>query len=182
MAHIFDGDFSRLESEKRKKILPAKETLETIGIRKGDTIIDYGAGIGYFAIPALDYVGENGKVIAVDISRDMINELGKRSEGLKNLSIVEGDRIPDEKADIILLVNVLHELNSPGEFLKECFAHLLPNGRVIVIDWQKKEMDMGPPADHRLSREEVITLAKRKPTEHKIHSFLYFLEFRRTLS
>ena len=178
MGHIFNGDFSHLESGKRQKILPAKEILEKIGIRIGDTVIDYGAGIGYFAIPALDYVGEKGNVIAIDISGDMIKELRKRARERPNLTVVEGDMLPDEKADVILLINVLHELDSPEEFLKRCFAHLLPHGRVIVIDWQKKETDMGPPVDHRISREEVITFAKRKTIEHKIHNFLYFLEFR----
>jgi|WetSurMetagenome_2_1015567.scaffolds.fasta_scaffold41795_4 ubiquinone/menaquinone biosynthesis C-methylase UbiE len=178
MAHIFNGDFSRLESDKRKKILPAKEILELIGIQKGDTIIDYGAGIGYFAIPALEYVGEKGKVIAVDISGEMIKELRKRAGDRPNIEILEGDSIPDEKADIILLVNVLHELDFPGEFLNQCFTHLLMHGRVIVIDWQKKVTEMGPPVDHRISKEEVIALANRKPTEHKIHRFMYFLEFR----
>ena len=178
MAHIFDGDFSLLECDKRKNILPAKEILEKIGIREGDIVIDYGAGIGYFAIPALDYVGEKGKVIAVDLSSDMITELKKRAGDLPNLKVINGDMLPEERADVILLVNVLHELVSPGEFLKQCFAHLLPHGRVIIIDWQKKETDMGPPVDHRTSREEVIVLAKRKPIEHKIHRFLYFLEFR----
>jgi ubiquinone/menaquinone biosynthesis C-methylase UbiE len=178
MGHIFDGDFSRLESDKRKKILPAKEILEKIGVRKGDTVIDYGTGIGYFAIPALDYVGETGKVIAIDISGDMLKELKKRAGDRSNLKVIKGDLLLEERADVILLVNVLHELDSPGEFLKQCFAHLLPHGRVIVIDWQKKETDMGPPVDHRLSKEDAIKLAKRKPAEHKIHNFLYFLEFR----
>ena len=178
MGHIFDGDFSCLESDKRKKILPAKEILRKIGIRKGDTVIDYGAGIGYFAIPALDYVGETGKVIAIDISSDMVKELKKRAGDRPNLKVINGDLLPEERADVILLVNVLHELDSPGEFLKQCFAHLLPHGRVIVIDWQKKETDMGPPVDHRISLEEVITFAERKTIQHKIHSFLYFLEFR----
>jgi ubiquinone/menaquinone biosynthesis C-methylase UbiE len=178
MAHTFGGDFSRLESEKRKKILPVKKILEQISIRKGDIVIDYGAGIGYFAIPALDLVGEKGIVIAIDISGDMIKELRKRAGERCNLKVIEGDTLPEEKADVILLVNVLHELDSPGEFMRRCFAHLLPHGRVVVIDWQKKETEMGPPADHRLSKEEVIALAKRKPVEHTIHDFLYFLEFR----
>ena len=178
MPHRFKGYFSRLESEERKKILPVERILREMNIKQGDTLIDFGCGIGYFSIPALDFIGEQGTVIAVDVSKEMLQELVKRSGHRKNLKIIHGDSLIGLTADIILLSMVLHEVDNPKEFLQTCFTALKPYGRVIVIDWQKKEMGtMGPPVDERLAKEEVLQLITMKYHEHTIHEWLYFLEF-----
>jgi len=178
MPHRFKGDFSRLESEERKKILPAKQILQEMKIQKGDTLIDFGCGIGYFSIPALDFVGQEGKVIAIDISKKMLRELTKRVGNRKNLKIIYGTSLNGLTANIILLSMVLHEIANPKKFLKTCFKTLKPNGRVIVIDWEKKETgNMGPPVEERLTKEEVIQLTEMYYREHPIHDWMYFLEF-----
>jgi len=178
MPHRFTGDFSRLESEERKKILPVERILQEMNIQRGDTVIDFGCGIGYFSIPALDFVGEQGTVIAVDVSFDMLQELVKRAGHRKNLKIVHADSLIGLTADIILLSMVLHEVDTPKEFLQSCFAALKPSGRVMIIDWQKKETGlMGPPVEERLAKEEVIQLTPVKYREHAIHEWVYFLEF-----
>jgi ubiquinone/menaquinone biosynthesis C-methylase UbiE len=178
MPHRFKGDFSRLESEERKKILPVERILQEMKIKRGDTLIDFGCGIGYFSIPALDFVGEQGTVIAVDVSNEMLQELVKRSSHRKNLKIIHGNSLIGLKADIILLSMVLHEVNNPKEFLQTCFTALKPYGRVIVIDWQKKETGtMGPPVKERLAKEEVLQLIEMNYREHPIHEWVYFLEF-----
>ena len=178
MPNIFKGDFSRLESKERKKILPANRVLKEMNIKKGDTLIDFGCGIGYFSIPALDFVGEKGTVISIDISKKMIKELEKRGGHRKNLKIIQGDSLLGFKTDIILLSMVLHEIDDPKEFIKSCFSALKQNGRVFIIDWQKKETGlMGPPIEERLGKEEVIQLTQVKYREHPIHEWVYFLEF-----
>jgi len=178
MLHRFKGDFSRLESEERKKILPVQPILQKMNIKRGDTLIDFGCGIGYFSIPALDFVGEEGTVIAIDVSNEMLQELVKRSGYRKNLKIVHGDSLIGYKADIILLTMVLHEINNPKDFLQTCFTALKSYGRIIVIDWQKKKTGtMGPPVDERLAQEEVLKLIDMNYREHPIHEWVYFLEF-----
>ena len=178
MPHHFKGNFSRLESEERKKLLPAERILQEMNIQQGETIIDFGCGIGYFSIPALDFVGDDGTVIAVDVSQEMIQELVKRAGHRKNLKIVHADSLIGLTADRILLSMVLHEIKNPKEFLQTCFTALKPYGRVIVIDWQKKETGlMGPPVEERLTKEEVIQLTHRNYRERPIHEWVYFLEF-----
>lgn len=177
MAHIFEGDFSVLESGERKARLPAKEILNRCGLKPGDTIIDFGCGIGYFSLPAAEMVGECGKVLAIDISDRMLGELERRAKGVTNIELIQSDRIEGVKGDKILLINLLHEVDNPQEFLKNCINSLHPGGSVVVIDWHKREMDIGPPMDHRLAMEEVIAMASQAPIEHEIHDALYFLEF-----
>ncbi len=149
-----------------------------MNIQQGDTLIDFGCGIGYFSIPALDFVGEDGTVIAIDASEEMLKELSTRSGRPKNLKIIHGDSLLGLKADLVLLSMVLHEVDNPQEFLQTCFAALNPYGRVFVIDWQKmKTGTMGPPSNERLAKEDVIHLTKMNYHEHIIHEWVYFLEF-----
>lgn len=175
MTHIFSGDFSKLESDTRKKLLPVKKILEIIAPKKGSTLIDFGCGIGYFSIPALDFVGIKGKVIAIDISDKMLDELKKRTIGISNIELVKSDKIK-MKADIILIVTVLHEVNNPKEFFISCFSHLNQGGKLVIIDWEKNDTEIGPPKKHRIAKEEVLSWTNHKYIEHKLHS-LYFLEF-----
>ncbi|HQT45251.1 MAG TPA: class I SAM-dependent methyltransferase [Candidatus Micrarchaeota archaeon] len=179
MAHVFEGDFSRLETAERKKILPAREILEEIGISRGETVMDFGCGIGYFSIPALDLVGEEGTVIAIDLSKERLAELKRRANGRKNLEIVNADNMDGiRSADVILAITVLHEIDGQREFVSKCMASLKPGGRLVVIDWAKEKTDMGPPIEHRIGKEEVISMAGKAPLEHRIDGNLYFLEFR----
>lgn len=178
MPHRFKGDFSRLESKERKKIMPADYLIQKMKIKRGDILIDFGCGIGYFSIPALDFVGEKGKVIAIDVSKEMLQELAERVGNHKNFKIVQADTLVGLEANIILLSMVLHEITNPKKFLNSCFESLKPYGRIIVIDWQKKETGtMGPPFEDRLSKEDVINLADMNYREHLIHEWVYFLEF-----
>lgn len=178
-SHQFKGDFSKLESESRKKVLPVDTILKAIRITPGSVLIDFGCGIGYFSIPATKYVGNDGKVIAIDISNEMIEELKKRAVGIKNIEIVRSDDITGYKSDIIILVTVLHEMKDPKTFLNKCLDALNPEGRVVIIDWQKKETQMGPPAAHRISKDEVVSMLGKDFIEHDIDGSLYFLEFRK---
>lgn len=173
MAHVFNSHFSRLETEERRRTLPADEILAKLNLTKDMSMIDFGCGIGYFSIPAAKLAG---KVIAIDMSETMIEELKKRTKDMDNIEIVKSDDIKG-KADLIFLSSILHEVDEPRDFLKSCEEHLNPGGRIAVIDWQKIEMADGPPMHHRISREEVIGMTDMEHIEHDIHEYYYFLEF-----
>ncbi len=177
MPHVFTGNPKRLDNLLRRRILPAQQLLNQIAIRQGDTLIDFGAGIGYFTIPALDRVGPTGQVIAIDQSKQMLDELRTRAGPRPNLTIIQATDLNDYTADIILLVAVLHELDNPNAFLNSCFDHLRPDGRLIVIDWQKRKTIHGPPARERIAKETLLAMTDHPRREHQIHSAFYFIEF-----
>jgi len=177
MAHVFHGSFSRLDDPERRRILPARELLQQMGIKPGDTILDFGAGIGFFSIPALDLVGASGKVIAIDLSKRMLKELQRHAGERPNLVLSQARDLGAYTADVILLVAVLHEVDNPKEFLKSCFTHLRPSGRLFIIDWHKQETPHGPPVRVRLAKDEVLSMTQRPHREHPIHEYFYFLEF-----
>ena len=177
MAHVFHGSFSHLDDPERHRILPARDLLQQMRIKSGDTVLDFGAGIGYFSIPALELVGATGKVIAIDLSKKMLKELQRRAGDRPNLVLSQAHDLGTYTADVILLVTVLHEVDDAKKFLASCFEHLNPGGRVFVIDWQKKETPHGPPMKIRLAKDEVLSMTQHPHREHPIHDYFYFVEF-----
>ncbi|HEX7575294.1 MAG TPA: methyltransferase domain-containing protein, partial [Candidatus Methanoperedens sp.] len=61
-----------------------------------------------------------------------------------------------KSVDILLMANVFHELEDKLSLLKEVKRVLKINGRLMIIDWKKIEMDFGPPFQERLYEKEVI--------------------------
>lgn len=156
----------RLDNEQRRRLLPAPEVLSKFGIGQGEIVADIGCGTGYFAIPAAKTVSRTGKVFALDISRDMLAETDKRAvaEGTDNVitMIIQEAELPIEtdSVDVALFAFVLHEVDDPKAVLNEAARVLKPDGRVAIIEWEKKETPVGPPLSHRLGKDYVIGLLK----------------------
>jgi ubiquinone/menaquinone biosynthesis C-methylase UbiE len=159
MAHKFDAsNKSKLDNEWRREHLPPTATLERLGLGTEDTMADIGCGIGYFSIPAAEIVGIRNKVFALDTSGEMLDEVEKRTAHISVGNIVtvrteEYDLVlPDETVTFALLVNVLHEVEDKARFLREIHRVLKPGGRLAVIEWDKRPMEMGPSMAHRIAR------------------------------
>ncbi len=149
-----------LDSDERRSYLDATAILKAFGVRVGMHVADVGSGTGFFAIPAAELVGPKGRVYAVDLSAEMLEELQAKlrrapTANLEALRSTE-DRIPlpDASVDLAFMACVLHELDGPGTLL-EARRILRPRGRLAVVDWKKEDMEFGPPKAHRLNEEEA---------------------------
>ncbi|HUW64917.1 MAG TPA: methyltransferase domain-containing protein [Spirochaetia bacterium] len=151
--------------EEREKILPSREILTHFGLRAGQRLADLGCGYGFFALTAAEIVGPKGMVAAVDINAEGLDELQKRAltrkvDGTIKTYLSDGTNVPlpDEYFEIALIALVLHELNNPLLYLREAHRILVDGGQIWVIEWQKKEMTMGPPMQEKKSTEEWTAL------------------------
>jgi ubiquinone/menaquinone biosynthesis C-methylase UbiE len=88
-----------------------------------------------------------------------------RARGLNNVEVVRSDELsiplPDGTADAALAAFVLHEPGDPVAFLAEIRRLLRPGGRALVLDWQKRETDGGPPLEHRIEPQEAAEAMRR---------------------
>jgi ubiquinone/menaquinone biosynthesis C-methylase UbiE len=121
----------------------AERVLKELGIRKSQTVLDFGCGSGHYTIPAARIVGEKGRVYALDKSRISLIEVAKRSksEKLKNIHMINisGElKIPleDESIDVTLLYDVIHShyFSATGrrELLSEIYRISKPNALISV--------------------------------------------------
>src|SRR5436853_2483494 len=91
--------------------------LDAIGIVKGSTVADIGAGAGYMTWRMAERVGPDGKVYANDIQPEMIELLRKNMQQRKlaNYQAVLGEiddpKLPPAALDLVLLVDVYHEFS-----------------------------------------------------------------------
>lgn len=147
-----------LISEERKKELDPLKYLKEKGLEKGMAFADIGCGPGFFVFPASEIVGSSGKVYALDTQQEMLNELKKRRPA-ENVIVLKSDEtnlpVEGKAVDMALMVFVLHEVHHPVDFLKEVKRILKPNGRLIVIDWEKKVEEKGPPFEERVPKEKA---------------------------
>lgn len=114
------------------------EKLEQLISQKG-FIIDLGCGYGIFS-NFLGLIGPKRQVLGIELDSQKIRFANR---GVANVKFLKADitKIILKKADVILLIHVLHHLNSFKEqehLLNECRQKLAKNGRLIIAEVDKK--------------------------------------------
>jgi ubiquinone/menaquinone biosynthesis C-methylase UbiE len=164
MAQKFDAKKAEiLDSADRRKLLNPDSILGKAGLSRDTVFADLGCGSGYFAIPASLIVK---KVFAIDVQEEMLDiirekiRIGKLTNIETLLSKESSIPLPDNSVDVLFMANVFHELDDRGAILKEAKRIISGRGRLIIIDWKKMEMEMGPPIEERLSEDEVVSICE----------------------
>ena len=188
--HRLHGDpaayIAALEDPKRDAYQKPHEVMEALAVRPGEVIADIGAGSGYFAIRLAHHVGAAGRVYAVDISPDMIRHLHKRIRDAKLQNITpilaeNADPLLPQAVDRFLIVDVWHHVEDQPAYLAKLKANLKPGGQVVMIDFHKRDLPVGPPAAMKIAREDLVKQMEqhgfRVAKEHTFLPYQYFLVF-----
>lgn len=139
-----------------------RQLVDALDLRPGMWVADLGAGTGYFSRYLDAAVRPSGVVFAVDTEPNLIAYLRERAEREKTTTIApllastDDPRLPPRALDLVLIVDTYHHLDDRLAYLERLGTTLKPNGRVAIIDWQKGELPVGPPAEHKLARQEVV--------------------------
>jgi len=110
-----------------------ERTLREMGLQKGQTVLDYGCGIGSFSIPAAKMVGDDGVVYALDIHPLAIRTVEKeiRKKRISNIKTILSARetgLPDESVDVVLLYDVFQMISDKDKLLEELYQVLKSGG------------------------------------------------------
>lgn len=148
----------RFESPERDAYQKPEKVLEYLGDIKGKKIMDIGAGSGYFSMKLAE---KGAQVIAADVSDEFQAVLKKRIED-NNLENIELRKIPydsanlaDDEVDMVLIVNTYHHIENRVDYFSKVKKGIKPDGELVVIDFFKKELPVGPPANHKIDLESV---------------------------
>ena len=156
---MIDTKQMRMENPIRIAELDPMNTLISIGLDEKAVICDIGAGSGIFTLPAAKIT--KNKVFALEIDDEMLRVIGEKAknEELANIELIKVEdekvAIEDNTVDFVLMVTVLHEIENKAVFLREVKRLLKNNGKVLVIEFHKRETPIGPPVPHRIEKEEV---------------------------
>jgi len=134
--------------------------IQIMDIRPSDVIVDIGSATGYFPVLFAKAVPD-GKVIGVDVEQDMVKYLNQRAEkeNLHNLVSILGEfhdpKIP-EPADIVFICNTYHHIYNRVDYFKNIKSKLKKSGKLIIVDFRKGDLPVGPPDKQKLSSENVV--------------------------
>ena len=115
--------------------------LKKIGLESGQTVLDFGCGVGHYTIPAAKIVGSEGVVYAMDREQQVLDELQQKAVhlNLKNIRTIKtiGQiqiRLEDDSIDVVLLYDVLHYLKKEerAKLYTEAYRVLKQNGLLSV--------------------------------------------------
>jgi ubiquinone/menaquinone biosynthesis C-methylase UbiE len=165
------------------------EVVKALGLREGETVADIGAGSGYFTVRLSRAVGPTGRVYAVDVSPDMIRHLNHRIRDAKLANVVtvlsdpDDPLLPDSSVDCFVIVDTWHHIEGHAAYLSRLERMLKPGGRIVHIDFQKRDLAIGPPVGMKIAREDVVremdAAGFRLAAEHTFLPYQYFLVFAR---
>lgn len=191
-AHGRHGNPGDLDGYAAKMLDPARdawqlpaEVLVALAVKPGATVCDIGGGPGYFALRLAEAVGPTGSVYAVDVEPKMLAVLRDRlaASGVRNvvpvLALESDPLIPKGVCDLVLVVDTYHHFPDPVAYLQALRARLRPGGRLANIDFHAKELPVGPPLEHKVSRERFLADASaaglKLAQEHTFLPYQYFV-------
>jgi ubiquinone/menaquinone biosynthesis C-methylase UbiE len=162
-------------------MVDVEEVSAYVQVFSGMHIADFGCGrTGHLTFPIAKMIGDTGIMYAVDILKDVLENIRKRAAISStihnvhtvwvNLEVVGATAIPEKTLDAGLLVNVLSQSDNRHAILDEARRLLKDKGRLVIIDWSKKGLPFGP-ADVRFVDFEDITAWAR------LHGFVLQTEF-----
>ena len=176
-----------LEDPQRDAYQKPHEVIMSLDIKEGETIADIGAGSGYFTFRLARHVGDTGRVYAVDINPEMIIYMNRRIRDLKLKNIETMLAVPDDpflmegSIDRFFICDTWHHIEDQTKYLALLKTMLKPGGQVIMIEFQKKELPVGPPVDMKIAREDLVrqleTSGFRLAKEFTFLPYQYFLVF-----
>jgi arsenite methyltransferase len=176
-----------LENPQRVEEQKPDEVIAALALKQGETIADIGAGSGFFAFRFAPHVGNVGRIYAVDVNSDMILHMNRhiRDKKLNNvitvLSAPDDPLLMDASINRFFICNTWHHIQNRDQYLGLMRKMLKPGGQIIVIDYKKQELPVGPPPEMKLAREEVIREMEsggfKLAKEHTFLPYQYFLVF-----
>lgn len=152
-----------LERAEREDEEKPRLAIRLLQVRSGETVADLGAGSGYYTELLSKAVGPAGTVYATDIQPEMLRLLERRirERGLANVKPVLGSeddpRLPPAALDLVLMVDVYHELARPQEMLRRIRAALKPGGRLVLLEFRKEDPAVPIREEHKMSVREART-------------------------
>ena len=159
MGHLGAGWLERAEREEEER---TDLLVDALRLRPGDVVADFGAGSGYFTWRIAQRVGPAGRVHAVEVQPLMLELLqanltrrGLADRVLPVLGTASDPKLPEGALDLILLVDVYHELEFPFEVTAALARALKPGGRLVLVEYRGEDPEVPIKPLHKMTVAQV---------------------------
>ena len=149
------------------------KVLDALHLTPQMTVADVGAGTGYFTVRMATRVA---KVYATDAQPEMLALLRKRVASLPNVeAVLAGEHdaaLPEHCCDLILLVDVYHELVDPQAVVGGLRRALRDGGRLVLVEYRGEDPAVAIKPEHKMTLPQI-----KKELEPMGFRFVDSLEF-----
>lgn len=149
-----------LDSKQRVKLIPPEVLISQMPIEKNHTLLDIGAGSGFFTIPMAE--STTNKVYAMDPDFRMLKVIEEKAKEkrITNIELIqdylENLNIENESIDFAMASLILHEVNSLSNALSKIYEVLKPGGHLLCLEYEKDDLIVeGPPMSIRISSDNL---------------------------
>jgi len=142
--------------------------VEELNIKSGMIVADFGCGAGYFTIPIAKKIKNSGKIYAIDVLNESLENVLSKAKlydllNVKtvraNIETIGGSKIDSASVDLVILANILFQCNDHNSVLTETKRILKDSGSIVIIDWIPRKVPLGPKYEHCLSEENIKKLS-----------------------
>jgi len=175
------GEYARvLEDPSRDEWQKPHEVVMALALKSTEAIADIGAGTGYFS---RRFARHAGKVYAVDLDAKLLEIAAKNAPPnlVTVLAAPDDPKLKDASVDTIFFCDVLHHIEGRPAYYEKLKRALKPGGRIVMVDFYKKPLPVGPPPEMKLSAEQVeaemAAAGFRKTRSYDFLPHQYFMEF-----
>jgi arsenite methyltransferase len=171
-----------LEDPSRDAWQKPSEVIGALKLRPNEAIADIGAGSGYFT---RRFAQHAARVFAVDIDAELLKMISKdASPKIVTIRATPDDpRLPEGAIDTVFICDVLHHIENRPAYYAKLLRSMKPEARIVIVDFYKRDLPVGPPPGMKLSEEQVIDEMKaaglRLVDRQSFLPYQYFLTFRR---
>jgi cyclopropane fatty-acyl-phospholipid synthase-like methyltransferase len=137
------------------------QALDAMNIKPGMQIADLGSGVGYMTLRMAKRVGPTGKIYGVDLQPGMLQKLQENAKavGITNVVPVLGEpadpKLAAGSVDMILMVDVYHEVSQPQAMVRKLREALKADGRLVLLEYRAEDPKVPINPDHKMTVEQV---------------------------
>ena len=135
LGHVLASPLRRLFENPRHLVLPL--------VKPGDRVLELGPALGFFTLPVAQAVGDQGRMVCVEVQEGMLRGLRKRLEkrgllGRTDLRLCTHDDLGladlGGGCDVVLALHVVHETVSPTHTMLELVRCIKPGGLLLLVE------------------------------------------------
>ncbi|HYG75072.1 MAG TPA: methyltransferase domain-containing protein [Planctomycetota bacterium] len=151
-----------LVRESREREEECSKLIKALNVKPGQLICDLGSGNGFYTLKLAPLVGKEGKLLAVEIQKEMLDMLQKRAAvaEITNVECILGTlwdpKLPEGKLDMVLMVDVYHELSHPEHILAAVRKSLKPDGRMVLVEFRMEDPKVPIKLLHKMSKAQIM--------------------------
>lgn len=144
-----------------------KSVVRALPVAPHGVIADFGCGAGYFSVEFAKAVGDDGRVIAIDVLPSALEAVESQAKtlGIKNITTKRanlekegGSGLAPESVDFVIAKDVLFQNEKKEVLLGEIVRVLRPGATALVMEWNPAARDVGPDAGSRITQEQLKEL------------------------